>query len=152
MFKHIRELSESTRELARAVRDWATAVSQVLELWDSYGTLRDRVAALEITLVQTVAGAEALAIKAESRFKAARSAEERGKGVLNRAAEIAAELAEGDEEGQVFEPEEPFIVPPGNAQAGGGGEVPLLHPSLDAHAARTAEKLNARERKFATGP
>jgi len=81
MFGSITRLSRSLPLLVMALDTIAHRLTAVLEAWDSVGPIQDRVRSLELELGKWEAEMEAQMTRAESRFSAARSAEERTKRV-----------------------------------------------------------------------
>jgi len=147
MFKSLRELSEGVRSLVTVITALAGLVDAVLEAWAEDGKLRERVGALEASVTQNMAEAEALEIKAESRFKAARSSEERARGILNAAEELNSQLAPDDEDGPGEIPPEWFDL---QARNGIGGEAPgvqQVHEGVGFPTTREQEKARARSLK-----
>jgi len=93
MFASIKALSASAQALAVALEHIGTVLPDVLEAWKSVEPLEQRLAELERGRSQWEAQVEAEFVRAESKFKQARNAEERTRTM----AANAKALADSDE-------------------------------------------------------
>ncbi len=147
MFKAIRELSACLHLLVEVHQDLSVHVKHILETWTEEGTLRERVLALEQTIHVERAEAEAIAIEAESRFKAARSAEERARHILKTAEAATAKLGEGDEEGTDRAIERYLDLQESDDRGSEDNGVQPVPPPVGVLSSREVEKANARQLK-----
>lgn len=131
--------------IAAGLNRASDTLQEAQSLPTEYLGLADRVTALEGELEAAIGQARGLITEAESRFAAARAAEERSRGMMKRAEKLQADLADGDEEG--VEPLDYIrqFVPNGDVEGGGGEGVP---PMRDRMADRLTGKQAARQAKF----
>lgn len=125
----LRALSETLQRLVDALDTIGHHLAEVLTRWDSQGEHSDRLLKLEMSRDAWEAQVEAEFLKADSRYKAARSSEERARTMVTHAEafagddegdedglraiqELLAENAEGSEDGQVPELREVVAVSP----------------------------------------
>lgn len=130
----------------RATLERATdSLQEAQSLPSEYLGLADRVSELEGALEGAMGQARGLVTEAESRFAAARAAEERSRGMMKRAERLQTELAEGDEEG--LEPLDYIVnqLPQGDAN---GGQEQAMPPMRDPLADRVAGKDAATRAKW----
>lgn len=106
--------------------------------------LERRVKAIEAGYRDIGASSEALVLRAEGHLKAARSAEERARGMVNRAEQLS-EADEGDEEGLEGLQEWAQLIRAGNDEGGGEEAVPPVYSRVEA---RRAGKAAAKAVKF----
>lgn len=140
MFRRIREVVRALQGTLSRIADALQAISvsiderEVAGPYEGDQELRTRLDALERSRATWEAEAEGLIIKAESRFKAARAAEERARHLLKD------RDAEEDEDGWAEDED----APRGRAEG-----VPAMHQALEVDAAQAAPNgrpLSKRER------
>jgi len=97
MFKQLRVLSGTVEGLAATMKHISEVLPKLLESWDRVGPLQERLTELERVRHQWEADMDAQMTRADSRFKAARSAEERTR-IMADNAQAPDDGAEGEED------------------------------------------------------
>lgn len=141
MLRFLRQLPAALQELAAVLNRLLHALSALLDRWEEGEGVEARVRALELSRATWEAEIEALGTKVESRFKAARAAEERARSHAEKAEAVA---AEGDPEG-----EDPFeewlkFIQEGNAQGGAPDGVRPLRGVLEGAGPDTSDQTLTR--------
>lgn len=138
MFKSLRELSATLQRLVEGVEAVAAHLSALLAVWSTQGTLEARLEALEGSRQHWEAVQEANELRVESRFKAARSAEERARTMANHARTLAGD-ENGEEDGQLeraIELLRPHVEPGGEEAVPDVPEILALDPKAHARRAK----------------
>lgn len=126
MFGNLKRIADSVQGLWNELSRCGELLAVMAQESDHDEHLEARVTDLERRLSQAMAEAEALTIKAESRFKAARAAEERERAHREKAEEAAEQLAGLDEEELASLPPEYLnLIQRGDV---GGGEAEGMQP------------------------
>ena len=121
MFGNLRSLSAGVQDLAAALRHISEVLPEVLTALETAEPLETRLAELERARSQWEAQVEAELLRADSKFKQARNAEERTRTM----AANAKALADSDE-GEDAVRDEYLEFLRGNGEAAGDEEVPTL--------------------------
>lgn len=142
MIRYFRSVLETLQELSTGVWQAVGLLQELLE-GSNPGALVERLEALERNQAKWEAQVESELIHAESRFKAARAAEERAR---HQAQKVEAEPDEYDEEEleEIAEAYRPFLSEGDGARSPEGG----VHPVRDRVETRAGQKDQARLAKW----
>jgi len=144
MWKTLKAISEALGAIAARLEEGNGALFELVTQSHTQGNLEARVADLERSLTKQMLEAEALIVRADARFKAARSSEERGR----RLAAQYDEDAEYDDEG--YDPEQSG-TPGGTVGAGGNGQGVFAMPTPEQYSPPISAEDAARSRKWSRG-
>lgn len=124
MFSTFRQLVRELSALRSTIDEGTTALEAALRTRAGDDELRERLDYLEGQLSVRLAEAEAIEIKADGRFKAARAAEERARAYAEKAEKAIAAQGDEDELGEVPE----WYLEQLRGGDGGGGETNGVQP------------------------
>lgn len=147
MINWARALLGTLKEIATALGACVAVLEAGLTVRSETSDFEQRLAALEREITKREAEAEATLVQAESRFKAARAAEERARHHA-RTAEVAGEGEEDLSPEEIAAAYEEAGLPLGDAEV---GPEEGLHPLPSRMERRRASKSNALELKFGRG-
>ena len=126
MFREIKDLSEGVAGLVEVGVALCGRLSALVELSEDKGNLQARITELERSREQWEARTEAHFLKSDSRFKSARSSEERAR-TMRRHAEALSGGENGEGEAALRHISE---LLEGNAEGGAEAEVPTVPPHV----------------------